>query len=368
MSIPPAGEIGAAGPIFRRESDNFSRPGYLFENSHQRPAIYTEKMVQRTPWEATGGGGKSAVPHLPGSAGVATRFETPKPTPADLLAEKWARVQPTIRAARTQAKKIENNPAVRGQWAYIATGLAHIVIFVLLFQIWIFAKGPDGTAGSNAFGRLEASTRYLRSLSQGLNQSSSHPYSQQVSGSYGLVTAALVMVSIAAIGGVLFTRSAFFEKIVLFATVGISLSVLATMIYFSTIMTDLRGLTRREYDVGGQVASLLNWAFSDGHLPFPGRSENYVATATFEAPAIGSMAIAVGTVFLLLIHNVKYHRGPNVFAKLARIASDARGSFERAAESVADSPPRKQPVEKPPDTASTGSEDNPDPKDHRDTR
>ncbi|MEU4311763.1 hypothetical protein [Nocardia sp. NPDC024068] len=255
-------------------------------------------MVKPTPWGASGGDG--AAPSGPGRTAVreATEPETGISTSRSADAQERARrrderrelARTTLRGARDRAEGIRNAPRLRGKWGYVFTGLGGVVTFILMFQHWMVAHGPDGMAGATPFGQVDSTTRYLTVWS-----SQGPPPAADLTGSWAVTASSVIAVTLAAIAIHIVTDSKRFARIATGGAVLTAVLVLVNMLYLTSRQKALKNMTIRRWDLGGQIGSWVNWAFNDGTKPVAGLNQvDYVASGTITTAAIAAILIAVG--------------------------------------------------------------------------
>ncbi|MFE6862349.1 hypothetical protein [Nocardia sp. NPDC057668] len=168
------------------------------------------------------------------------------------------------------------------------TGMSGLAALLLLFQPWLVASGPNGTAEANAFGRIDATTAYLTVFSQ--QRAGMAP----IAGVWGLLAAAAIVVScLVAVAGISL-RSELAARISALCAGLAAVLVMITLVYINSKGPELRAMTTRSYDMGGHLGSVIAWAMGKGRLPFPGvagPSSYGSARLTTYALAAGALAI-----------------------------------------------------------------------------
>ncbi|MDE1674003.1 hypothetical protein [Nocardia gipuzkoensis] len=154
--------------------------------------------------------------------------------------------------------------ALRGYWGYVWAAVGSLVTLVLLFQPWITAAGADGRVSTTAFGRMEITTRFLNAWS------ASRPRTPHVTGFWALLACAAIVIAILAIVINLRLRIDALSRLATIATLVTSMFVLFTVLYINSKGPELKAMVGRSSDLGGQVGSLINWAFGNGRLVVPG--------------------------------------------------------------------------------------------------
>lgn len=226
-------------------------------------------VVQPTPW------GARAVEVSPGeSSGRRGR------------AAALARVgHPVLRVLRA---------ALAGNWGYLFAVAGSIVTFVLLFQPWVTAVGPDGQVSANAFGRLDASTSYLTAWSQ------LKPATVHISGGWALLTSTALTVCVAAVLIHLRVRTGILDHVATIAALAGAVFVVGALLYLNSKGTELKAMTTRQWDLGGQIGSLMAWAFGNGQLVMPGIRETQYAGASLTPAAIFASITSIGSALACL--------------------------------------------------------------------
>ncbi|WP_157105848.1 hypothetical protein [Nocardia sienata] len=247
-------------------------------------------MVKPSPWGASGGNGETSSSTV--------RTATPQPDPsatADTRSEAWARRRTLARAGLRRvaghAEDIRTAPLMSGKWGYVITALGGVIVFTLMFKHWMVAHGPDGMAAATPFGQVDSTTRYLTVWSaQGI------PPAANLTGSWAVASSSMIALTIAAVAIYIATDSERFARIATGGAVITALLVIANMLYLTARQKELKNMTVRRWDLGGQLGSWINWAVNDGSKPVAGLNEvKYVASGTITTSAIAAVIIAVGS-------------------------------------------------------------------------
>ncbi|MGW0177989.1 hypothetical protein [Nocardia sp. NPDC003345] len=255
-------------------------------------------MVKPTPWGASGGDGAASSGAVrtaePAAAGPGKDLPAARSTDAEERARRWNRRRELARTAwrgtRDRAEEIRNTPRMRGKWGYVCTGLGGVITFVLMFQHWMVAHGPDGMAGATPFGQVDSTTRYLTVWS-----SQGPPPAADLTGSWAVTASSVIAVTLAAIAIHIVTDSKRFARIATGGAVLTAVLVLVNLLYLTSRQKALKNMTIRRWDLGGQIGSWVNWAFNDGTKPVAGLNQvDYVASGTITTAAIAAILIAVG--------------------------------------------------------------------------
>lgn len=257
---------------------------------------YTGVMAKPTPW------GRSAGPDAE-VGGTAPSVDTGTPggaaasAPDRDRAARWeehrATVAALLRRARGHAEGIRTAPQLIGKWGYIFSALAGVVSFILMFQHWMVAKGPDGVVAATAFGRIDQTSRYLTVWS-----SKGPPPAADLTGSWAVVASIAIAATLAAVAIYIVTDSERFARIATVSSVLTGVLVAANVLYLTSRQQSLKSMTARRWDLGGQIGSWVDWAFNDGTKPVAGLNQiEYVASGMVTGSAIAAVIItAVGAV------------------------------------------------------------------------
>lgn len=196
-----------------------------------------------------------------------------------------------LRRVAQHAEDIRTAPAMSGKWGYVITALGGVIVFTLMFKHWMVAHGPDGMAAATPFGQVDSTTRYLTVWSaQGT------PPAADLTGSWAVASSSMIALTIAAIAIHIATNSERFARIATGGAVITALLVIANMLYLTARQKQLKNMTIRRWDFGGQVGSWINWAVNDGSKPVAGLNQvEYVASGTITTAAIAAVIIAVGS-------------------------------------------------------------------------
>ncbi|WP_459546346.1 hypothetical protein [Nocardia sp. X0981] len=245
-------------------------------------------MVKASPWGTSGdtgaepSGSKAAAP------------------PTHDRNEQWehrrAVARAGLRQARERAEEIRSSPLMSGKWGYVFTALGGVVTFVLMFQHWMVANGPDGMAAATPFGQVDSTTRYLSVWS-----SAGPPPAADLTGSWAVATSSVIALTIAAVAIHITTDSARFARIATGGAALTALLVIVNLLYLTSRQKQLKSMTNRRWDLGGQVGSWINWAVNDGSKPVAGLNQvEYVASGTLTTAAIAAVIISVGSAVVAL--------------------------------------------------------------------
>ncbi|MBF6241591.1 hypothetical protein [Nocardia otitidiscaviarum] len=196
--------------------------------------------------------------------------------------------------------------ALAGKWGYVLAVAGSIVTFLLLFQPWIIASGPAGKVRANAFGRIDATTNYLTAWSQLKSPTA------DVTGMWALFTSAALVISVAAVLIHLRLRSDLMDRLATIATVAAAVFVLATLVYLNSKGSDLKAMTTRRWDLGGQVGSLMAWAFGNGQLILPGMREVGYSSASLTPAAMFASITSIGSALACISQRI-LGRKPNKY-------------------------------------------------------
>ncbi|ONM48813.1 hypothetical protein [Nocardia donostiensis] len=220
-------------------------------------------MVQPTPWRL----------NASGAAGTETPA-APEPRSTQRVAEIRARLAP-----------------LRGRWGYVCAAIGGFFTLILMFQPWLMATGPNGKASATPFGRIDAATQYMDVWS-----SAGPSKTAKINGVLGILAAAAIIVTISAVVIYLRTRSEAMAKAATIGSVAVAILVVVTLLYMNSKGAELKNMTVRKWDIGGQVGSLMGWAFGNSDLMLPGiRETQYVASATLTPPAMIAIAASLAS-------------------------------------------------------------------------
>ncbi|MEU6559192.1 hypothetical protein [Nocardia nova] len=204
-------------------------------------------MAQPTPW---------------GSSDASTGGPDPSVT-AETVSPRTTLPQTTPSASGRFLLRLRPE-TLRQSWAACCAILAGVVTLVLLFRPWATASGPDGRVRTDAFGRVQASTTYLSAWSR------QHSGIARISGGWALLAAAAIVVMVVLALVTVGKRTELAARCTAISAVVVAVLVLITLVYVSTKTPDLKAMTARKYDMGGQIGSLMAWAFGNGTLAIPG--------------------------------------------------------------------------------------------------
>ncbi|NKY54669.1 hypothetical protein [Nocardia flavorosea] len=251
-------------------------------------------MTKPTPWGASTGHGDEPAGAVR-AASTAAQGSTADAHRAEARARRWgerrAAASVVLRGARDRAGELRTAPRLIGKWGYIFAAGGAIITFVLMFQHWIIAQGPDGTAAATPFGKIDSSTRYLSVWSSQGPQPTAN-----LTGWWALLASTAIAVTVAAVAVYIVTDSPKFARIATGASAVSAAFVVMSVLYLAIRQKNLKAMTNRRWDLGGQVGSWINWAFNDGTKPVAGLNQvEYVASGTFTTAAIVAVVLAVSS-------------------------------------------------------------------------
>lgn len=187
-------------------------------------------------------------------------------------------------------------------WGYLVAGGASIVCFILLFQTWLYASGPDGVARTDAFGHEHLTTEYLTYWS------SHHPSLPRISGEWAIFTSAAAFATVAVAVVYLWFRSELFALGTVVSSAFLSIAVLSTLVHVDSKGPEMKAVLARNTDLGGQVGMVLAWAFGRGPLVIPGTSVVPYTTAALTSSAFAAVALSLGSATLVAAQWAYDHR------------------------------------------------------------
>ncbi|NKY88010.1 hypothetical protein [Nocardia veterana] len=216
---------------------------------------------------------------------------------------------------------------LRRTWAPWSAIGAGVVTLFLLFRPWLKASGPDGHARTDAFGRIEASTLQLTAWSQ------QHNSTPQISGAWAILAAtAIVAMCVLALVSIRARTEAAARYTALCAVVSAAL-VLITLVYINAQAADLKAMTARKYDMGGQIGSFMAWVFGNGSPVVPGLARKSFSTAALTPWGMVACALMLMSAVAVVVQWAADHPA-------GRMRLRFRSPIVPAAESKrADSPP-----------------------------
>lgn len=278
-------------------------------------------MVKPTPWGGTtanrGAGGPDPEQTLAAEAAHA------------VVAERAERHRAAVRAGMVgllaKADDVRRSPRMAGKWGYVMAAIGLITTFVLMFQHWMVAKGPDGSAAANAFGRIDAQTKYLTVWSKyGPN------HTANLTGFWAVATSAAIAVTVFAVALYIITNSETLARTATIATLVAAILVVSTVLYLTLRQKHLKAMTARRWDLGGQFGSLMNWAFNSGDLVLPGMHETqYVATGSLTPSAVTALVISIGSAVTALAQWWRSHPSTTAGAAPWRVTMPWRINITR---------------------------------------
>ncbi|MFF7940990.1 hypothetical protein ACFZC5_14850 [Nocardia gamkensis] len=228
-------------------------------------------MVQPTPWQSK---------------------ETPDGQPAK---QNWAE------RGAVPAKAI--SVALRGYWGYVWAAIGSLVTLILLFQPWMTARGADGSVSTNAFGRMQITTRFMNVWSR------SGPRPAQITGFWALLACAAIVITILVVVINLRLRLVALSRLATLSSLVSALLVLFTVLYINSKGGDLKAMVGRRTDLGGQIGSLMSWAFGNGRLVVPGIGQVAYSSAGLTPWALIAGATSLGSAVAALAQWIRNRSG-----------------------------------------------------------
>jgi len=183
----------------------------------------------------------------------------------------------------------ERLAALRGRWGYVCAATGAIVTLVLMFQPWIEAKGPQGKTSATPLGKVHAATTFMDAWSK------TPAKTAKITGIWGILTCAAIVITVFTVIAYFRHRAEVMARAATISSTAVSLLVIATLIHLNSKGAELKAMTTRKWDLGGQAGQLLSWVFGNGELVLPGIKEHdYVATATFTSAALVALTASLG--------------------------------------------------------------------------
>ncbi len=172
-------------------------------------------------------------------------------------------------------------------WGFLCAGATNLAAFVLLFRPWLSASGSGGEARSDAFGRIAGFTN-------GFDEYSVSKFRDvTISGAWGLLAAAAMVVTVFAVLAQARSRSRALAHLVMGSSVAVAILVLGALLYLDARAPELRILI----DQGeGFDAGLLHRVFDEAATSGSGERQMAGAGLTPVALAVGGMTAAAAVV------------------------------------------------------------------------
>lgn len=186
----------------------------------------------------------------------------------------------------------ERLTALRGHWGYVGAATGALITLVLMFQPWIEARGPQGKVSATPLGKLDAARTFMDAWSK------TPAKTAKVTGIWGILACAAIVITVFIVIAYFRNRAEVMARAAAISSTSVSVLVIVTLIHLNSKGAQLKAMTSRKWDLGGQAGQLLSWAFGNGDLLIPGVTEHeYVATATFTPAALIALTASLaGTV------------------------------------------------------------------------
>ncbi|MET9030410.1 hypothetical protein ABZW96_33005 [Nocardia sp. NPDC004168] len=189
--------------------------------------------------------------------------------------------------------------ALIGNWGYVWAAVCSLITFTLLFQPWLTASGPNGKAETNAFGRINATTRYLTVWS------SLKPMpTAQITGFWALLTTAAIIICVLTVVINLRARNELLARVAAISSVAVAIFTVCTLLYINSKAPELKEMTSRRWDLGGQLGSVMSWLLGNDKLPVPGISETRYSTSQLTLTAILACFTSIGSALAASIQQI----------------------------------------------------------------
>ncbi|MEU2038867.1 hypothetical protein [Nocardia niwae] len=145
-------------------------------------------------------------------------------------------------------------------WGFLFAAATSAAGFALLFQPWLSASGSGGEARSDAFGRVTG-------ITHGFDEWSVSKFRDvNISGAWGLLAAAAMMITVFAVVAQLRSRTRVLAQVIMGSSVAAAILVLIALLYLNARGPELRilidpgeglgaGLLHRFFDEGATAAS-----------------------------------------------------------------------------------------------------------------
>ncbi len=202
--------------------------------------------------------------------------------------------------------------ALRGYWGYVWAAVGSLATLILLFQPWMTAAGADGRVSTNAFGRMQITTRFLNVWSQ------SAPPAAKITGFWALLACAAITITILVVVINLRLRIDALSRLATLSTLAAALLVVFTVLYVNSKGGELKAMVGRRSDLGGHIGSLMNWAFGNGRLVVPGVGQVAYTSAGLTPWALLAGVTSLGSAVAALTQWIR-NRSGNLFRLSWRI-------------------------------------------------
>jgi hypothetical protein len=170
---------------------------------------------------------------------------------------------------------------LRSDWGYLCAAGLSLLTFLLLFQPWVSATGPNGTVSANAFGRIDGFTS--SSWQSGGQDAVS------ISSAWAVLTTMAVAGTVFSVVLYFRVRSQTLSRLVMGTSGAAALFVLITLLYLNSKAPELRGLTESAAHAG-----LFSWIFGNDLTSNLGPGEHRIASAGLDLGATLSAISAFG--------------------------------------------------------------------------
>ncbi|WP_169814416.1 hypothetical protein [Nocardia pseudovaccinii] len=106
------------------------------------------------------------------------------------------------------------------------------------------------------------------------------PKTPPVTGMWAILASAAIIIALCAIVLNIRLRNELLARLTMISLACAALFVILCLIYLNGKGAELKAMTGRTYDLGGQIGQILNWATGRGKLAIPGTSTASYASAS----------------------------------------------------------------------------------------
>lgn len=188
-----------------------------------------------------------------------------------------------------------NGIGVRADWAYLLIAGLGLATFVLLFQPWLAASGPNGKVSSNAFGEIEGITgnNGLVGSFTGVGGDLDGSGGLVISGVWAVLACCAAFATVCSAVMYLRVRSETLSRATVCSSAALAVFIVAELLYLNGKTPDLRAMTISGHNLGTSLGGIIRMFTGHGEESAPA-VEQRVANAGLSLEAMLGGATALG--------------------------------------------------------------------------
>ncbi|WP_157110436.1 hypothetical protein [Nocardia anaemiae] len=134
------------------------------------------------------------------------------------------------------------------------------------------------------------------------------PKTPPVTGTWAILASSAIIIALCAIALNIRLRNELLARLTMISLACSALFVILCLIYLNGKGAELKAMTGRTYDLGGQIGQILNWATGRGKLAIPGTSTASYTTAGLTHWGFIAVATSLGSTMAAVAQWLLLHR------------------------------------------------------------